>query len=616
MKRGLAWVCLFLGGCLSDSRVDFDTDAREAPDGAADPVGLPEPIQPSTPEGEEQGRPILRVNMGGGQIPDAVLDWQAHSGHIGSRGGEVDRGEIAVDIAGLSIPGEVFQTESYCRDGFRFALESGTYAVRLYFAETSPQVSEAGQRLFDIRVEDEEFSGIDPVAEVGPLVATKREVTVQVVDGWLDIMMLRSDDCPIINALEVWTDAPTPNDDPVDEDDPQEAPPSACSAESYEHPLWGPVAQLTPPRPLLEPFMITDLERGRPSEGFSETGPNGQQIRGRWIDAPDSPQGRIWQVTVNGNGRDVWIDGNRDTDGRNQVIDYNVTVQDARTLRVSGLEAFITDIRSVAGGWPDCQNTPGPCGLFTIRDMPEDTYVFIEGMNIDLNEGGAREMYRTDAFNSHSWGDADNDQETLVLQNSRVLNVSSDYEDTHADIWHFQGGSGNYLRWFIVENADLSTKYQGFQQNYFDSTIAGGPLPTYPLHNRYYNVRFDGQHSPVKLFYLGSEQTSMDRLPSVEYHNTYVAKPGNPWAPDAIVQRFDRPSVVWNSDFLDARRNITRRDGTVQPRMVNVDSNDTVPGLHFYDSPAPFPPQFAPASATGANFEHIWDESGRLICLP
>jgi len=232
------------------------------------------------------------------------------------------------------------------------------------------------------------------------------------------------------------------------------APHDGASGADYVHGVWGDTSALTPPRALETPLVVTDLHRGRPDDGFTETGPEGQTIEGMWIDRPDTPEGRVWRVVIDGAGGDVWLNGNRAPDGTPRNLDHNVTITNCRTLRLSGLQARIEDIRTVAGGYPDCHDSPGWCGLVIIKEMPEDCFVFVEGCDIDLNEGGAYEMFRTDAFNSHSWGDLDNDQETLVIQNSRIMNVSSDYEDTHADIWHFQGGSGNYLRWFIVENLD------------------------------------------------------------------------------------------------------------------------------------------------------------------
>jgi hypothetical protein len=98
------------------------------------------------------------------------------------------------------------------RRGFAYSIpvdESGTYMVRLYFAEPywgSPGGPEGdeGRRVFSVSAEGEVLlEDLDIFAEVGELTALVKQVEVDVEDGELNLSFTASEGEPIVAAIEV-----------------------------------------------------------------------------------------------------------------------------------------------------------------------------------------------------------------------------------------------------------------------------------------------------------------------------------------------------------------------------------------------------------------------------
>jgi cysteine-rich repeat protein len=80
----------------------------------------------------------------------------------------------------------------------------GSYAVRLDFAELDPQITKAGQRVFDVEIEGSfVLPNIDVFAAVGARTAYTRDFTVNVSDGSLTIRLLPKIGEPMIAGIEV-----------------------------------------------------------------------------------------------------------------------------------------------------------------------------------------------------------------------------------------------------------------------------------------------------------------------------------------------------------------------------------------------------------------------------
>ena len=143
----------------------------------------------------------IRINAG------ATTSWTDESGNTwlpdqGFEGGRtVDRGKI--EIAGTTMP-TIYQTEHYGMKTFKQAVPNGVYTIRLHFAETFPKITAKGQRVFSVKVEDQEIKDLDVVARAGsPKTALVETVNVNVTDGSLDITFTPGIQNPEINGIEI-----------------------------------------------------------------------------------------------------------------------------------------------------------------------------------------------------------------------------------------------------------------------------------------------------------------------------------------------------------------------------------------------------------------------------
>jgi hypothetical protein len=125
--------------------------------------------------------------------------WQPDSGFTG--GGMVDRGNV--QIANTRNPG-MYRTEHWGMNVFSTPVRSGRYNVVLHFAETYPEITAAGQRVFTVKVEDHEIKDLDVFKEAGGAAkALVKTVPVTVSDGKLDITFTFGEQNPEINGIEI-----------------------------------------------------------------------------------------------------------------------------------------------------------------------------------------------------------------------------------------------------------------------------------------------------------------------------------------------------------------------------------------------------------------------------
>lgn len=118
-------------------------------------------------------------------------------------GGQVvNRGAVAIANSTADV---IYQTERYGVSFYRFPIENGTYTVDLHFAETFTGTKNAGQRVFDVIVENKPLYGIDVFQEAGglnkALVKTVSDVTVN--DGRLDIEFIKASGATMVNAIAI-----------------------------------------------------------------------------------------------------------------------------------------------------------------------------------------------------------------------------------------------------------------------------------------------------------------------------------------------------------------------------------------------------------------------------
>ena len=170
------------------------TTARPArPAGPAVRAGPAAPVAPSLP--------TIRIDAGAEQpTTDAAGNaWAADTGFTG--GDIVDRGDV--EIAGTDAPA-LYRTERYGMEAFAQPLPSGTYTVKLHFAETYDGVAFEGGRVFHYSVEGHEVRNFDVFKEAKrENTALVRSHTVEVTDGSLDVTFAPVENNPVINAIEV-----------------------------------------------------------------------------------------------------------------------------------------------------------------------------------------------------------------------------------------------------------------------------------------------------------------------------------------------------------------------------------------------------------------------------
>jgi len=124
----------------------------------------------------------------------------------GCLGGLTVRRTAIQSVPGTKAP-DVYLTERYSMDGYRFDVPNGMYAVRLHFAETYDGIEKAGDRVFTVKIQGKEaIKDLDVLKEAGkfatPLV---KEVTdIRVTDGKLLIEFVPNIQNPEINGIEVF----------------------------------------------------------------------------------------------------------------------------------------------------------------------------------------------------------------------------------------------------------------------------------------------------------------------------------------------------------------------------------------------------------------------------
>ncbi|MEL6931153.1 MAG: malectin domain-containing carbohydrate-binding protein, partial [Cyanobacteria bacterium J06600_6] len=174
--------------------------------------------------GENPNSTILyRVNTGGEEIAatDGEIAWSADTESNNSLYLE-DPGSNSVisfpkvtpgETIAENIPDEIFATERWdlptgTEMQWEFEVESaGLYQVRLYIGNGFIGANAAGDRVFDVMVEDsvpEEFKAIDPSLQFGHEVGGIVSSNVEVTDGILNLEFIHGAvENPMVNGIEI-----------------------------------------------------------------------------------------------------------------------------------------------------------------------------------------------------------------------------------------------------------------------------------------------------------------------------------------------------------------------------------------------------------------------------
>ena len=172
---------------------------------------------------EESNSSVLyRVNTGGEAIAatDSEIAWSAdteanNSLYLDDPGSNSLTSFPAVtpgETVANNVPDEIFATERWDLSTgtamqWGFEVEDGLYQVRLYLGNGFADTSAAGERVFDVAVEDNipaEFDNIDPSALFGHEVGGMISSNVEVTDGILNLEFLHgAAENPMINGIEI-----------------------------------------------------------------------------------------------------------------------------------------------------------------------------------------------------------------------------------------------------------------------------------------------------------------------------------------------------------------------------------------------------------------------------
>jgi hypothetical protein len=190
-KMLLALAMLVICGCANKN---------QGSDSAA-PTDHPTKMTASTMPARNTSANAIRIDAGS-KSPFVDADghtWRPDTGFTG--GGMVDRGNI--QIANTRNPA-IYRTEHWGMNVFSMPLSNGRYNVLLHFAETYPEITAAGQRVFTVKVENQEIKDLDVFKEAGGAgKALVKTVPVTVNDGKLDITFTFGEQNPEINGIEI-----------------------------------------------------------------------------------------------------------------------------------------------------------------------------------------------------------------------------------------------------------------------------------------------------------------------------------------------------------------------------------------------------------------------------
>lgn len=154
---------------------------------------------------------VIRINCGAEKeyTDETGAVWAADQVLAeGTTWGALDGETVLRDLKiseGTKAP-EVFLTERFNMKGYQFALPNGKYTVRLLFAETYDGITQAGERVFSVKIQGQDaLADFDPFKDGGGFAkpVVKEFKGVGVTDGKLLIEFVPNIQSPEINGIEI-----------------------------------------------------------------------------------------------------------------------------------------------------------------------------------------------------------------------------------------------------------------------------------------------------------------------------------------------------------------------------------------------------------------------------
>ncbi|MCH6258410.1 malectin domain-containing carbohydrate-binding protein [Puniceicoccaceae bacterium K14] len=149
---------------------------------------------------KDGGIPIYRINNGGIEEIDDHLNWDRdksttpHYTLVDSTGSKSTGSNTWSSINKTDAPDNIFGGRRYDRAEadpqmeWAFPVDAGTYELVLYFNQRNSNVTDVGENIFDIYIEDVlTFDDLDIFAEYGESYPCQYNVIVEVTDGTLNL---------------------------------------------------------------------------------------------------------------------------------------------------------------------------------------------------------------------------------------------------------------------------------------------------------------------------------------------------------------------------------------------------------------------------------------------
>jgi hypothetical protein len=166
------------------------------------------------------GDVLHRANAGGSITSTSGPDWQPATDYLVTGGGETSsHGQPSSidDSVPSGTPSQIWEAERWDPGGgdemqYEFGVPSGQQVeVRLYFYDGYSGTSSVGDRVFDVSVEDQTVENFDIIEQYGDDTGAMKSFTVT-SDGTIDVDFAHVTENPQINAIEIVSTAPQPDE--------------------------------------------------------------------------------------------------------------------------------------------------------------------------------------------------------------------------------------------------------------------------------------------------------------------------------------------------------------------------------------------------------------------
>ncbi len=165
----------------------------------------------------DAGTPIYRVNNGGIEETDRVLDWSRDKGtstdkspYVVNTGNKTTGSNQWGEATATEAPQDIFGSRRYISSAsittmdWEFPVATGFYEVQLYFNEIDSAITGPGDRMFDVEIESELLADdLDIFALHGASTPAQHNFLVYVDDGTLDLDFVENTGAAMVSGISI-----------------------------------------------------------------------------------------------------------------------------------------------------------------------------------------------------------------------------------------------------------------------------------------------------------------------------------------------------------------------------------------------------------------------------